>query len=288
MKNKLVFRVIVALIYFLAVGNIAFAQGLDSLRASRFITRSVQYGVGFSDIYDTYLSTQKYTGMDFRVSRETMRLTNLFDGHVSLQNFFQADLSYTHNPVDDNNTFAGLVNWNYGLHYQFQVSDHLKILAGGLGDANLGFVYNLHNTNNPASARAYINLDASGMAIWHFKLKNQPVVLRYQLNIPVVGVMFSPEMGQSYYEIFTLGNTSGVIQVTSLHNQPSLRQLLSFDFPLGSHEIRFSYMADLQQSRVNGIKTHTYSHVFMIGFVRNIYSLSHKDESKLPRSIQAY
>ena len=86
---------------------------------------------------------------------------------MSVQNLFQANIGYTHNRADNNNTFAGLVNWNYGLHYQFRITENFKLLAGALADINGGFVYNLRNTNNPASARAFINLDASGMAIWH-------------------------------------------------------------------------------------------------------------------------
>ena len=155
-------------------------------------------------------------------------------------------------------------------------------------DANGGFVYNLRNSNNPASARAYVNLDASGMAIWHLKIKRYPMVLRYQVNLPVIGLMFSPHYGQSYYEIFSLGNSGGVIQFTSLHNQPSLRQMLSVDLPIGYTKMRFSYLADLQQSNVNGIKTHTYSHVFMVGFVKDLYRLSNKKGTGLPSSVRAY
>ena len=90
-------------------------------------------------------------GIDFRISRETIRMTKLFDGNVSVQNFFQADIGYTHNRADNNNTFSGLVNWNYGLHYQFRLTENFKLLAGGLIDVNGGFVYNLRNTNNPAT-----------------------------------------------------------------------------------------------------------------------------------------
>ena len=116
-------------------------------------------------------------------------MTKLFDGNVSVQNFFQADVGYTHNRADNNNTFSGLVNWNYGLHYQFRLTENFKLLAGGLFDVNGGFVYNLRNSNNPASARAYVNLDASGMAIWHLKIKRYPMVLRYQVNVPMIGLM---------------------------------------------------------------------------------------------------
>ena len=127
------------------------------------------------------------------------------------------------------------------------------------------------------------------MAIWHLKIKRYPVVLRYQVNLPVMGVMFSPHYGQSYYEIFSLGNAGGVIKFTSLHNQPSLRQMLSVDFPIGYTKMRFSYLADLQQSNVNNIKTHTYSHVFMVGFVKELYSIRNKKgASVLPSSVRAY
>ena len=261
----------------------------DSTNRNRIITRATMYGVGFTNVFDTYLSPQEYKGIDFRISRESMRMTRLMGGNVSLQTFFQADLGDTHTKVDNNNTFSGLVNWNYGLHYQFRLTENFKLLAGGLIDANGGFVYNLRNTNNPASARAYVNLDASGMAIWHLKIKRYPMVLRYQVNLPVMGVLFSPHYGQSYYEIFSLGNAGGVIKFTSLHNQPSLRQMLSIDLPIGYTKMRFSYLADLQQYKVNNIKTHTYSHVFMVGFVKDLYRIRNKKgTAPLPSSVRAY
>ncbi|KAA5425184.1 DUF3316 domain-containing protein, partial [Bacteroides cellulosilyticus] len=170
----------------------------DSSARTRFITRATMYGVGFTNVFDTYLSPQEYKGVDFRISRESMRMTKWMNGNVSLQSFFQADLGYTHNRVDNNNMFSGLANWNYGLHYNFPITSNFKLLAGGLIDLNGGFVYNLRNGNNPAQARAYINLDASGMAIWDLRIKNYPISLRYQVNLPFAGIMFSPNYGQSY------------------------------------------------------------------------------------------
>ena len=195
----------------------------DSSARTRFITRATMYGVGFTNVFDTYLSPQEYKGVDFRISRESMRMTKWMNGNVSLQSFFQADLG-----------------------------------------------------NNPAQARAYINLDASGMAIWDLRIKNYPISLRYQVNLPFAGIMFSPNYGQSYYEIFTLGNWNGVINFTSLHNQPSLRQMLTVDFPVGRAKMRLAYLWDAQQSKVNDIKTHTYSHVFMVGFVKELFLIRDK------------
>lgn len=245
----------------------------DSSARTRFVTRATLYGVGCTNLFDTYLSPQEYKGIDFRISRESIRMTRWMGGKLSLQSFFQADVGYAHNRADNNNMFSGLANWNYGLHYNFPITSNFKLLAGGLVDLNGGFVYSLRNGNNPAQARAYVNLDASGMAIWNLRIRNYPVSLRYQVNLPFMGVMFSPNYGQSYYEIFTLGNHDGVINFTSLHNQPSLLQMLTADLPVGRARMRLAYLWDAQQSKVNGIKTHTYSHVFMVGFVKELYLL---------------
>lgn len=243
----------------------------DSTDQTRYLTRTTMYGVGFTNVFDTYLSPQEYKGVDFRIARESMRMTRLMGGNVSQQIFFQADLGYTHNRVDNNNTFSGLANWNYALHYNFRLTPQFKLLAGGMADLNGGFVYNLRNGNNPAQARAYINVGASGMAIWDLRIKHRPLTLRYQLNLPLAGVMFMPNYGQSYYEIFTLGHWDGVVNFTSLHNQPSLRQLLTADLQLGRTTLRLAYLWDAQQAKVNEIKTHTYSHVFMVGVVKHLY-----------------
>ncbi|MEG2151276.1 MAG: DUF3316 domain-containing protein [Bacteroidaceae bacterium] len=267
-------------------------EGLDSIidssQAHRYLTRATMYGVGMTNVFDTYLSPLEYTGIEFRVSRETMRMTKLFDGNVSLQNYFQANVSYSENKAETSNSFAGLVNWNCGLHYQFRINNNLKFLTGALGELNGGFIYNLRNSNNPASAKAYVNLSASAMMIYHFRIKHYPMIVRYQANVPFMGVMFSPDHQQSYYEIFTVGERSNIVKFTSLHNQPSIRQMLSLDFPVRYTNLRVSYLWDVQQSHLNGLKTHTYSHLFMVGFVKNLYRIRNKDKKILPPSVRAY
>ena len=82
--------------------------------------------------------------------------------------------------------------------------------------------------------------------------------------------MFSPTYGQSYYEIFSLGHTDDIVHFTSLHNQPSLRHWLTADMKFRSFALRLGYMADMQQSRVGALRTHDYSHTFMIGLVKKL------------------
>ena len=204
-------------------------QAQDSLRTTRYVMRSAMIGAGHNNTFETYLSPLEYQGPEVRFAYETMRMTRLMDGNVSAQNLLQLHASYTENISQTNHTYGGLVNWSYALHYQ--------------------------NSNNPAQAKAYGGLGASGMLIWKFRIKNYPMTLRYQANLPLLGAMFSPEFGESYYEIFSLGNGGRNVAFTSLHNNPSLRQLLTLDFPIRNTVMRVGYICDLQQAKVNHLKS---------------------------------
>ncbi|WP_346709859.1 DUF3316 domain-containing protein [Phocaeicola salanitronis] len=256
-------------------------QAQDSLQATRHVMRSVMIGAGHNNTFETYLSPLEYEGPEVRFAYETMRMTRLMDGNVSAQNLFQLHASYTENISQTNHTYGGLVNWNYALHYQFRPAKGLKILFGPMLDLNAGVVYNRRNSNNPAQAKAYGGLGASGMLIYRFRIKNYPLTVRWQANLPLLGVMFSPEFGESYYEIFSLGNGGRNVVFTSLHNNPSLRQLLTLDFPVGNTVMRVGYVCDLQQAKVNNLKSHTYSHDFMIGVVRNLYLMRGKNRANI-------
>lgn len=260
----------------------------DSLKANRYVMRSTLFGVGHINQLDTYLSPMEYTGMELRYLRESMRMTQLMDGNISYQSQFQSNLSLAENKAVTGNELIFLANWNQAWHYQFRISENLKLMAGPLLDINGGFIYNLRNSNNPVQAKAYLNLGASGMAIYRFKVKDYPMVLRYQLNIPLAGIMFSPEYGQPYYEM-TLSNDWGKnICFTSLHNQPSFRQFLTLDFPVRSTNLRVGYVCDIQQANVNELKTHTWSHAFMIGWVKNFYVFKGRNKVSMPSSVSPY
>lgn len=280
-------KIHILLLLVLFSGLRCFAQE-DSLRASRYVMSSFLVGAGHANVLDTYLSPLEYEGSEVRFLYERMRMTRLLGGNFSIQNILQGNFSFTENPAKTANMYGGLLNWNCALHYQFPVNESLKFLAGPMFDLNAGGLYNNRNSNNPAQARAYGSIGASGMAIYKFRIGNYPFVARYQLNVPLVGLMFSPEFGESYYEIFSLGNGGKNILFTSLHNNPSLRHMLTLDFPIRKVIMRAGYVCDIQQAKVNNLKNHTYSHHFMIGFVKNFYLLKGKNKISMPHSVTPY
>ena len=248
----------------------------DSLNADRHIIRSTMIGAGYANVFDTYLSPLEYKGPEVRFIFENMRMTGLMGGNVSAQHLFQVNFDYTKNPTKSVKSYSGIINWSYSLHYHKPYNERLKFLFGPMIDVNAGVIYNQRNSNNPAQAKAYASLGASAMAIYRFHIGRSPLTLRYQANLPLMGAIFSPEYGESYYEIFSLKNGGKNVFFTSLHNLPSLRQFLTLDFPIKNSTIRIGYVCDIQQSNVNHLKSHTYSHDFMIGVVRKLYIIKGK------------
>ena len=98
--------------------------------------------------------------------------------------------------------------------------------------------------------------------------------LRYEVGMPLVGVMFSPNYGQSYYELFSKGNYDHNIVPTYIGNTPSLRHFLTLDIPLWRATLRIGYQGEYLQAHVNKIKYHTYTHTLLLG-VTKTFKLTH-------------
>ena len=94
------------------------------------------------------------------------------------------------------------------------------------------------------------------------------------MKAPLIGCMFVPPQGESYYEIFSLGNYSDVFHFTSLHNKRELTQYFALDFPVKFATFRACVMSNLLQYKVNDLVYHNYNLSVNIGCVFNLYVFS--------------
>lgn len=245
----------------------------------RSVNASTMIGMGRYNIMDTYLSpgsNMNYSGFALRVTDERMKYTKLCDGRILRQQLFQIDYASTLNPAGTLREYAGFIDYTLGYHYDFPVLPGLRLLAGASAHVLLGGIYNIQSSNNPASAKADLDLNLSGMAFYSFKIGKLPLFLRYQLQLPFAGVLFSPKYGQSYYEIFQLGNSSGVVPFTSFHNKFVVKNTLTVDIPLPFITLRAGYMGSQYHLDVNGIQSHLNSRYFVIGFVKEFITIGGK------------
>lgn len=226
-----------------------------------------QVGAGGLRQQDTYLSPLQYSGWQVSFLRESLHMTHYAGERLSFHTLLQGAFSQTTPQVAAGRYWGGRIGFDCGWHYNWYPVKGLRLLAGGLVGTDVGFLYNTRNGNNPAQARFNLDLSASVMGIYDFRIRRQTLSLRYEADMPFIGMMFSPQYGQSYYEIGE-GRTDHNICLAHPANAFSLWQKLSVDIPVGKVKLRFSYLCDIRQSQVNGIKVHDWGHSFMIGFVR--------------------
>ena len=235
----------------------------DSLRL-----HSTLFAFGSANVYDSYLSPYSQTGIEARILRQTERMTKLWSGRISYHTEIDLNASRTKNPARNVKTYAGGIRYSNAWLYNFSSTRRLRTAAGLAASAYAGCVYNERNGNNPAQAKADLMLDLTGQAVYTFRLGRRQWSVRYRLAVPLVGLAFSPQYGQSYYEIFSLKDYDHNCVFANFINMPSMRHLLTLDIPVGHNIVRLGYAGEFMQSRWNGLRYHSYSHNVVVGFTK--------------------
>lgn len=256
--------------------------GSDSFDTTRLSVKCTSLGVTLMNNLDTYMSGYNHTGTGLHLSHENFRNARTAGYRWKRQTLLTADagLATLHNDTE----LAAMVTYSFGGYHPWEITKRLQLLAGAQAQATAGALYIPTNGNNLVSAKMRATLAASAMAIYRIPAKKGNYTLRAQLDVPLIGAMFAPEFGQSYYEIFGLGHNKNTIVLSHPANSPSMRGILSADIPIAlrkwSSTIRLTYTADIFQSDVHDTRTHIYNHSFAVGFVKTIYKVKNNDKLK--------
>lgn len=246
----------------------ASCQVSDTLRSNKVITNAQMVGIGGVQILDTYLSPEEYSGTELRYVSHTVRQRE--NSRWCRLLVHQGSFSSSENRASNGNYVAGAYTFTYGLHRNWQfMGGRMNVRAGGQADLSGGFLYNTRNGNNPAQARLSLNVAPSAAVSYRFNIGSVPLRAQYEASVPLFGVMFCPNYGQSYYEIFTRGNYDRNCVPTTIGSAPSLRHMLTVDVTLHKTTLRVGWLGDWRQAKVNNLKYHEYSNLFMIGLVRS-------------------
>ena len=245
-----------------------------ALNQQKLITNARSFSIGNIELLDTYLSNQKYRGTELRFISHTTRETSHYNWSTNIMH--QAAIARTLNKQDTGSELYAVYNFEWGkLHKWTFLDNNLIIRGGGLVDSSLGVIYNTRNSNNPAQALADFNIGPIVSCTYRFRfLHKHAMAVNYQAFSPLIGLMFSPNYSQSYYEAFTQGSYDHNMVFTHPINKPSLRQMLSLDFMLFKTQVRIGYVGNYLQWHVNNIKSHTYSHALSIGIVKHFKFIS--------------
>ena len=175
------------------------AQTDDVPEPAALSTRSMfTLDMGYASIHDSYLTPITYDGLDLGLSLEATRWASLNKWLWQLN--VGTDYNYVENPAKNNNLhkLMGDISFNMQHAWMGVIHPRLGFSAGPMAQLRAGIVYDAVNSNNPVTVRAHANLGATGMAWLNTLLGSKPITLRYQVQLPVVGVFYAPEYDESY------------------------------------------------------------------------------------------
>lgn len=234
---------------------------------------TVLYGVGYTNQYDNYVSPLEFGGvqLDFLYCRDRLinakRATENQTKHVTCQSLLNLQLHTSTPETDFPRLYGADIHYDAGWFYNWWNvgAPRLDLKLGGQVGATVGGIYANRSSNNPANAHAAVRTSLSAGAQYALPLKHTQLTFRYQADLPLVGAAFSPDYGQSYYEMWKHGY-SGNICLSTTFQAFTLRQLALIDIRLRRSTITFGYKADLRQAKLNHLRQHQYAHSFMIGW----------------------
>lgn len=231
------------------------------------------YGVGHAHVLDTYLSPMAYAGVSLGVWHRSERRARWGNGRVTVQGLYGGNFSKLSAQADADSGWDGFMTVGGGWHYNWKPRTGMRLALGGLAELGAGFTYYIKGGNNPAQGRLSVQLATSVLLEQEFRCFSQKMKARWQMDVPLVGAMFTPDFGQSYYEIFTLGHYSHNVKCTSLLNAPMARLQTLLDIPVGRATLTVGYWGDIRQSDVNHLKHHAWKHYFVVGYTRRLQLL---------------
>lgn len=253
----------------------------DTTAADKRLTReSVWLGMGHHHTYDNYLSSVLYQGTALGLGFDQQRYYSATFPKLSKYDGAEFHAAFDDNPAQNSRLLSLYFRGFYGAHYHVNVGTKLKIMPGAYTNVDLGIKYLPHNGNNPANVIANSNLWLSLMLNYRFNIGRQPVWLTEHLSAPFIGVMFSPEYTQLYYDMaYVEGDYDVNVVGTNLSNRKQLKNEFDVDLPLGRiATIRLGMVAERLKYEVNNLKGRNLDVSFRLGITHQFYTFKGKED----------
>lgn len=221
------------LILVLLVIFLSFSLSAQNPDEQKYLLTTNTYAFGLSTLrfIDPYLSPLTYNGNGFNFNHESRRFLSLNTTNISLQNKYYLVAGIAYNPAKTSSMLYFGANYSWGMHYHFRPFKGLQLLAGSSWDVDFGFKNVVRNINNPVNLDIATNFNLSGLARYDIYLHRKTLRLQLAIETPILGWMFVPSAGASYYEMFQLGNSSNISHFSSIFNKRGINPKLTIDVP---------------------------------------------------------
>ncbi len=221
---------------------------------------------GSARLADTYLTPLSYDGWHAGFYYDRMQAMKFSPEKWTMQLNAGLKFDRTQNPARNATMLNLAIDASWGMLRRFSdaFTPGLSLAAGPQAGINAGCLYLSRNGNNPASAKAAITLNVTALAAYKTRIGHLPLTFSYQPSLACLGVFFSPDYGQLYYQIY-LGERSGLTHCAWWGDYFALDNRVNADIHLGSTTLRLGYHGNLLSTKVNNLVTNAFTHSFTIG-----------------------
>ena len=239
---------------------------VDSAPVERPVASFFMAQVGGATALDAYLGPVSYSGIDARLEYERMQAMRFDPQRWVMQMHAGIEYGNLQNVPGNHTEHMLMVDYRWGMMRRWcdALVPKLQMAVGGSTQLRGGVLYKPSNSNNVVAAKIQWAVSATAMASYRLQVAKLPVVISYQATLPVAGVFFSPEYGETYYEIY-LGNRSGLVHFGWWGTRFDMTNALMADMHLGRTVLRVGYRNSIERSWVNKIDSQIVTHMAVIG-----------------------
>lgn len=257
------FKILVPLFLFMAAAA-CHAERADTAVLCP-VSSAYMLEIGRGNETDTYLSPLKYSGsrlgltgqwsktLTRRCPAVAMQFDAALDGGVGVPHGRGGHTLYS---------LTTTAAWS--ALYTFRPLPSLTLMAGGGPAMTGGVLYLPSNSNNPADAVARADMLVRLQGGWRTRIGRLPVRVVEQIAMPLFGVMFAPQYGETYWEI-SLGNHHHLSHFRHWGSDFALDNLLAIDLGLGRNTLRLGWRFRLEASYAGHNDRQTLVNAFVIG-----------------------
>ena len=258
---------------FLVVSIVISAQNTDE---KKYLLTSKTNSLSLSTVsfLDPYLSPITYAGIGLGYNSESRRILNQTDLRYTTLNRLRIGAGIALNEALTSDMLYLGADYGWVIEYKLKPFKGIKIQVGGLWDVDFGMKNLERNINNPVNLDLATNLNLSAMASYDIILKRKILKLNLTLQTPVLGCMFVPKAGASYYEMFELGNLTDAFHFSSIHNKRGLMGTFSVEVPFKRSTWNFGLRMNELRYSANNIVFNRSEFSLLIGTTFDVISFA--------------
>ena len=259
----------------------------ETVSSSRPVTGIYALSFGAKNLLATYLSPLHYKGTSFGAEGNWSKAMPFNPRHAVME--FEAMINFSNllNPAKTARMIGFEGSFSWGMAWRTYLPWKIQFTAGGAVSLKGGAYYLARNSNNPVQVNANPSIDVTASVSRAFKIGKLPILVCDKVRLPSLGMFFSPEYGETYYEIY-LGNRHNLIHPGWWGNNFCIDNLFMICLDFGKTAATIGYRFNATTQWANSLNTKIFTNSLVIGVIPGGLGLKKQNVKKFSEIYTTY